>query len=587
MKVVLMSSWLVVFVAVEGCGGPVQEPYQIPNTSGGSGNVGGSAGSSNIGTGAVNEPGLLFIQEDELGFSGVDGKVLPREGSSNVTGYTGTGFADGDPGIGKSIGYSVSTSARGSYQLAWRYAFGGDAANTRDARLLVNGRVAAENVPFPYTTTWTEWQENAPLDIELEQGSNYIRLEATGPGGLGNIDYFKITGDGVVPAEPRFTLSVVANDAASGSVSVSPAADSYLSGEVVTLSATANPGYFFQSWSGDVTSVEPSHAFAIRANLEVTGLFLPEGTVAPADLVGYAAVQDDAGTPFVLTGGALGESVTATTLEELAAFLGSEEPLVVSFSGQFQGNRSIQIASNKTLLGVGADAHLMGIELQVAGSENVIVRNVSVSHVVADGAGEANDAIVITDGARNVWIDHCELFSDLEHGKDHYDGLLEIKNEASFVTVSWTEFHDHYKVSLISSGEEQIADTAIRATFHHNYFHDVNSRLPSIRFGKAHVFNNYYLDISDGSGVNSRMGAVVKVENNYFEAVADTIGSWDSPMPGFYEVSNNVFVACTGAQPTESNATLAIPYPYTLDDPSQIPSIVVAGAGVGKLASPP
>jgi pectate lyase len=229
----------------------------------------------------------------------------------------------------------------------------------------------------------------------------------------------------------------------------------------------------------------------------------------------------------------------------------------------------------------------MGVELELAGSRNVIIRNVAVSHVVAEGAGEANDAIVITDGARHVWIDHCELFSDLTHGKDYYDGLLEIKNEASFVTVSWTEFHDHYKVSLISSGEEQIADTVIRATFHHNYFHDVNSRLPSIRFGKAHVFNNYYREITDGSCVNSRMGAVVKVENNYFEAASDAVGSWDSPMPGFYEVSNNVFVACTGAQPVESNAALSIPYPYALDDPNQIPSIVVAGAGVGKLASPP
>ncbi len=55
-------------------------------------------------------------------------------------------------------------------------------------------------------------------------------------------------------------------------------------------------------------------------------------------------------------------------------------------------------------------------------------------------------------------------------------------------------------------------------------------------------------------------------------------------MPGFYEVSNNVFVACTGAQPVESNAALSIPYPYDLDDPNQIPSIVAAGAGVGKLA---
>ncbi len=281
-----------------------------------------------------------------------------------------------------------------------------------------------------------------------------------------------------------------------------------------------------------MTSVEPAHSFAIHENLEVTGLFLPEGTVSPPDLVGYAAVQDDAGTPFVLTGGALGESVTATTLEELASLLESEEPLVVSFSGLFQGNQSIHVASNKTLLGVGADAHLMGVELEVAGSRNVIIRNVAVSHVVAEGAGEANDAIVITDGARHVWIDHCELFSDLTHGKDYYDGLLEIKNEALVRDGVMDGVSRSLQGEPDQLGEEQIADTVIRATFHHNYFHHVNSRLPSIRFGKAHVFNNYYLEIPDGSCVNSRMGAVVKVENNYFEAASTPSDLGTARCPG-------------------------------------------------------
>ena len=48
--------------------------------------------------------------------------------------------------------------------------------------------------------------------------------------------------------------------------------------------------------------------------------------------------------------------------------------------------------------------------------------------------------------------------------------------------MSWSNIHDHYKASLISSGDEQLSDTVIRATYHHNYFHDCGSRLPSIRF---------------------------------------------------------------------------------------------------------
>jgi pectate lyase len=344
----------------------------------------------------------------------------------------------------------------------------------------------------------------------------------------------------------------------------------------------ANPGYFFQSFSGDVTSAESVFTFSLSRNTTVTAIFLPNGTIQDPNLVGYAGVQDDAGTPYIVTGGSLGESVTATTLEELKSYLASPEPLVVSFSGLVEGADDIQITSNKTLLGIGSDAHLKGIELEINGARNVIVRNVAVSHVVADGTSVANDAIVITGGSKHVWIDHCELFSDLQNGKDYYDGLLEIKNESSFVTVSWNIFRDHYKASLISSGDEQVKDTSIRATYHHNYFHACGSRLPSIRFGKAHIFNNYYKDNDFGSCVNSRMGAVVKVEHNYFEGSKDTIGSWDSTSPGFWEVNDNVFLGCEGAQPTESNGSLPIAYAYALDPVADVPALVLAGAGVVK-----
>ena len=91
-------------------------------------------------------PGITIIQEDQPGFAAVDGKVYPRQGSTNVTGYTGTGFADGDPGLGKTIGWSVKAETAGTYMLVWRYAFGGLATNLRDGKLLINGAVAADAV---------------------------------------------------------------------------------------------------------------------------------------------------------------------------------------------------------------------------------------------------------------------------------------------------------------------------------------------------------------------------------------------------------------------------------------------------------
>lgn len=343
--------------------------------SGGSSGNGGTAGSG--ATGAVPEPGLTYIQEDELGFSAVDGLILPRQGSTSITGYTGTGFADGNPGIGTAISWSVNADGDGARSLAWRYAFGGDAANLRDASLFVNGELV-QDLEFAFTASWDNWQETAPLDYAFADGPNFIQLVAVGDGGLSNFDYLLIRGDGITPASPSFTLNATPNDPDAGSVTVDPVLDFYPEGTEVTLTADAEPGYFFQSFTGDVTSASAAFTFAVDRNTRVVGRFLPDGAEQDPDLVGYATVQDDEGTPYLVTGGSLGARVTATTLEELTAYLESDEPLIVSFSGVFEGVDAIHVASDKTLLGVGDSAHLVGIELEIAGRRNVVIRNVAV-----------------------------------------------------------------------------------------------------------------------------------------------------------------------------------------------------------------
>jgi hypothetical protein len=160
--------------------------------------------------------GVTIIQEDELGFSGVDGLVYPRQGSTSSTGYTGCGFADGDPGVGTAMSWSVEAAGAGTYTMVWRYAFGGTESNLRDARLFVNGELAVPAVSFPYTGTWNDWQETDPLDVSLAEGPNLIRLEATEPSGLANVDYLEIVGDGVTPTTPSFSLTVDVSDPLAG-----------------------------------------------------------------------------------------------------------------------------------------------------------------------------------------------------------------------------------------------------------------------------------------------------------------------------------------------------------------------------------
>jgi pectate lyase len=80
------------------------------------------------------------------------------------------------------------------------------------------------------------------------------------------------------------------------------------------------------------------------------------------------------------------------------------------------------------------------------------------------------------------------------------------------------------------------------------------------------------------------MGAVVRVEGNYFQSVENPITSLDSAKIGYWDVTGgNTFVSCTGGQPTTSTGMLTPPYTYTVDPVADVPTAVPAAAGVGKI----
>jgi len=102
------------------------------------------------------------------------------------------------------------------------------------------------------------------------------------------------------------------------------------------------------------------------------------------------------------------------------------------------------------------------------------------------------------------------------------------------------------------------------------------------RGGVAHVYNNYY-NVIRGSGVDSRMGACVRVENNVFETVKSPVIASGTTL-GKYQVIGNTFSGITGtAAPTSSTCTFTPPYSYSLDAASAVKSGVMAGAGIGKI----
>lgn len=102
------------------------------------------------------------------------------------------------------------------------------------------------------------------------------------------------------------------------------------------------------------------------------------------------------------------------------------------------------MASDKTIIGA-AGSSLTGVGLRVKEASNVIIRNMKISKVLADNG----DAITIQ-ASSNVWVDHCDLSSDQDNGKDYYDGLCDVTHGSNYVTISNTYFHVRSRPSTVS-----------------------------------------------------------------------------------------------------------------------------------------
>ena len=238
---------------------------------------------------------------------------------------------------------------------------------------------------------------------------------------------------------------------------------------------------------------------------------------------------------------------------------------------------------------VGANSGLIGIGLSIEHLHpaNVIVRNLHISGVTAESGD--GDAIHIQD-ADHIWIDHNTLSSDLDHGTDYYDGLLDATRASDNITASWNHLATHIKGSLLGHDDDNAAEDTghLRVTYHHNWFDRTMERNPRIRFGDpVHIYDNLYSNITgsdDYYGIASTQDAGALVEDNVFENVVQACWSasgYADSGPGRLVARNNQLV---NSGPCETNGTVAaIPYAYTLEDVGTVKASVTAGAGAGHL----
>lgn len=342
------------------------------------------------------------------------------------------------------------------------------------------------------------------------------------------------------------------------------------------------------------------------------------GTVDMTALTGYGAGVTGGANGTVLhfnSGKALQTWLLARTKTEKG---GDHSPVTIWLSGTFKPDDGrdfseahpwFDVKDVSNLSFIGTDSFVMDrIGIFCVRAKNIVIRNINFQQPKANNGA---DAVSMQD-CDGIWVDHC-TFTSLDQTKDYEDGSTDITHGSKNVTVSWCRYIKTQKSCLVGHSNSQSGDTQITATFHHNWFEGSSSRHPRVRFGKVHVYNNFF-DGNTTYGVGSAYGAKVLVEYNYFDGVqlptdictypAKESGesNLQGSVAGYLWATQDILVnrpakakdpyPLTNIKYEKYNGSTITPltyadfkpaYDYTVTAAADVPAVVRAGAGYGKL----
>ena len=279
---------------------------------------------------------------------------------------------------------------------------------------------------------------------------------------------------------------------------------------------------------------------------------------------GYAA---SAGT----TGGGNSEPIIVFTASEFKQAINNNNPAVVIVCGRLNVG-GVSIGSNKTIVGANKSAGLYGGVVRLTGT-NYIFQNLII------GPNTTNDAMELS-GAKNVFIHKCEFY-------DGADGNLDIVRGSDYVTVSWCKFYykdqENHKLSvLIGNGDNVTSDAGkLHVTMHHCWFAEgCQSRMPRVRYGHVHIYNNYYSCTGNNYCIGAGIDCYIRLENSCFDNIHSPWDTDNVDNSGLMGWDNLQFVSCEA--PTFKSNTYPVfdlPYNFIPDPIDKVKTIVSAGAG--------
>jgi pectate lyase len=279
-------------------------------------------------------------------------------------------------------------------------------------------------------------------------------------------------------------------------------------------------------------------------------------------------------------------------------------------SGYDHTTRSIDLGSNKTLIGLGAGATFSHFMMRAVRNGNLILRNLAFTQLPGDV--RAWDDALLFYPADHVWLDHLS-FSGFGRGSVVLSGTrvtdgdsFYTYRDSGWMTFSWLSI-DASEPWRCSGSEDSpypfFTTNDPGLTFAHVKFKAGGGRNPAIDGEDAHFINTAWEKVTDG--LDGRGNAKLRVEGCYFDG--KTPVRMDDPKPPTVYAPwdaakltdkrlQNIFSATAwpallsdwgnrnlNTNTLNTNSVPVAPYPYSLDDdPTKVLTTVTASAGVGK-----
>ena len=182
---------------------------------------------------------------------------------------------------------------------------------------------------------------------------------------------------------------------------------------------------------------------------------------------------------------------------------------------------AVRVRGDATIDGRGAKATIQNHGLSINES-NVIVTNLVFDFAAEWTQFQGNTAVLVGwpgYDADRIWV-HRNTFVGAGGGVD-LQGAVDLLRGTNHATVSWNHFDEWNKTILLATDEYTESEASDLVSIHHNHFERNGQRQPLARFGRFHVYNNWFdhwdWNGSYGEAIVASSGAEVLSERNLFD----------------------------------------------------------------------